>query len=71
MPPAIAVGVLIVVAALLVLAHPASAQGNASPCADGSAVPDAANNPGLVSDCDALLASRGHPCRNRNAELGG
>ncbi len=27
-------------------------------CSTGSAVPDAANNPGLVSDCEALLASR-------------
>ena len=27
-------------------------------CATGSAVPDTANNPGLVSDCEALLASR-------------
>ena len=30
----------------------------ASPCATGSAVPDAANNPGLVSDCDTLLAAK-------------
>ena len=29
-----------------------------NPCATEGAVPDAANNPGLVSDCDALLASR-------------
>ena len=29
-----------------------------SDCASGSAVPDAASNPGLVSDCEALLASR-------------
>ena len=29
-----------------------------SVCATGSAVPDAANNPGLVSDCETLLASR-------------
>ena len=27
-------------------------------CATGGAVPDAANNPGLVSDCEALLAAR-------------
>ena len=27
-------------------------------CMIGSAVPDAANNPGLVSDCEALLAAR-------------
>ena len=29
-----------------------------SACATGRAVPDAANNPGLVSDCEALLAAR-------------
>ena len=29
-----------------------------SVCATGSAVPDAANNPGLVSDCEALLEAR-------------
>ena len=27
-------------------------------CSTGTAVPDPANNPGLVSDCEALLASR-------------
>ena len=30
----------------------------AGTCATGSAVADAANNPGLVSDCEALLAAR-------------
>ena len=29
-----------------------------SHCANGIAVPDPANNPGLVSDCEALLAAR-------------
>ena len=29
-----------------------------SACATGGAVPDAANNPGLVSDCAVLLAAR-------------
>ena len=29
-----------------------------SDCATGGAVADAANNPGLVSDCEALLAAR-------------
>ena len=29
-----------------------------SACASGGAVPDAANNPGLVSDCEALLAAK-------------
>ena len=32
--------------------------GETSACATGSAVPDAANNPGLVADCDTLLAAR-------------
>ena len=27
-------------------------------CANGEAVSDAANNPGLVSDCEVLLAAR-------------
>ena len=43
---------------MLVIVHPASAQTDTSSCATGVAVPDAANNPGLVSDCEALLASR-------------
>ena len=29
-------------------------------CSNGTSVPDPDNNPGLVSDCEALLASRGH-----------
>ena len=29
-----------------------------SPCANGIAVPDPANNPGLVADCDSLLSAR-------------
>ena len=29
-----------------------------SPCANGIAVPDPANNPGLVADCDLLLSAR-------------
>ena len=32
------------------------AQQDTSACASGGAVPDAANNPGLVADCEALLA---------------
>ena len=43
-----------------------------SACATGGAVPDAANNPGLVSDCEALLASRdsltGTATRNWSAD---
>ena len=33
-------------------------QQDTSACATGGAVPDAANNPGLVSDCEALLAGK-------------
>ena len=53
-----AVITLALLAAVLVPAHPASAQSDASPCAAGGAVADPANNPGLVSDCDTLLAAR-------------
>ena len=49
---------LLLIAAVLVPVQPASAQGNTASCADGGAVSDAANNPGLVSDCDTLLAAR-------------
>ena len=42
--------------AFLLLVHPASAESDAASCATGGAVEDAANNPGLVADCDALLA---------------
>ena len=56
--PAAAFGVLALLATMLVIVHPASAQTDTSSCATGVAVPDAANNPGLVSDCEALLASR-------------
>ncbi len=53
-----AAGVLIVLGTLPVLVHSDSAQGEAGPCATGSAVVHAEDNPGLVSDCNALLASR-------------
>ena len=33
-------------------------QATTGDCATGGAVPDAANNPGLVSDCEVLLAAR-------------
>ncbi len=49
---------LTMAAALFVDANPTSAHYEASSCADGGAVADAANNPGLVSDCDTLLAAR-------------
>ena len=53
-----------VVSSVLLLAEsvsvsPASADVNDAPtCSTGGAVPDAANNPGLVSDCESLLAGR-------------
>ena len=47
---------LALLAALLVGGSTASAQ--TPPCATGAAVPDAANNPGLVADCTALLAAK-------------
>ena len=37
----------------------ASATPATSACVTGTAVPDAGNNPGLVADCDVLLAARG------------
>ena len=56
--PAAAFGVLALLATMLVIVHPASAQSDTTHCAAGVAVPDAANNPGLVSDCEALLEAR-------------
>ena len=37
---------------------PSAASAQPSPCANGIAVPDPANNPGLVADCDSLLSAR-------------
>ena len=39
------------------------------PCANGVAVPNPQDNPGLVADCTALLEGPGHPGRQRHAEL--
>ena len=53
-----------VVSSVLLLAEsvsvsPASADVIDAPtCSTGGAVPDAANNPGLVSDCESLLVGR-------------
>ena len=58
MPSAMAVITLALLAAMLVAAHPASAQSDTASCATGGAVANPANNPGLVSDCDTLLAAR-------------
>ena len=43
--------------AILAAAYPVYAQSN-SACAAGGAVADAASNPELAADCDALLAAR-------------
>ena len=53
----VAVAMALLAAALVPLL-PAHAQGNAASCANGTAVPDPSNNPGLVSDCEALLSAR-------------
>ena len=45
-------------AAALLPLFPAYAQSGAGSCANGIAVPDWANNPGLVSDCETLLSAR-------------
>ena len=56
---AIALVILALLSAWLVLVSPASAQSDEpTTCASGGAVPAPDNNPGLVSDCEALLASR-------------
>ena len=51
---------------------PATVQ-TSGPCATGTAVPDAANNPGLVADCTALLEAkdtlRGTGALNWSADL--
>ena len=48
-------------ASLLAMVQPVSAQSNADSCATEGAVADPDNNPGLVADCEALLASSGCP----------
>ncbi len=57
--PAVVVGALVLLAATLVTVRSTSAQSTTTPtCSTGAAVPDADNNLGLVSDCEALQASR-------------
>ena len=56
--PAAAIGALALLVAMMALVHPAFSEGVAASCATGRAVEDAANNLGLVSDCDALLVAR-------------
>ena len=59
LPSAPSAIVPLLLALVLATIQSASAQTNDAPtCATGSAVPDAAGNPGLMSDCEALLASR-------------
>ena len=57
-PPAMAAGALALLAAVFVLVNPASAQRGGTTCSTAGAVSDAANNPGLVSDCNTLMAAR-------------
>ena len=56
--PTIAAGAMALLAASLLPFLTAYAQANATSCANGVAVPDPSNNPGLVSDCEALLEAR-------------
>ena len=56
--PTIAVATMALLAAVFVPLLPTYAQGNAASCANGIAVPDPSDNPGLVSDCAALLSAR-------------
>ena len=57
--PALAVTGLLLLAFVVVTIRTATAQTTTPPtCATGTAVPDPDNNPGLVSDCEALLEAR-------------
>ena len=55
--PVAAVVALGLLAVTLLAVHPVSAQSGSISCVGGNAVPDADNNPGLLADCDALLAA--------------
>ena len=58
-PQSIAVGVLALLAgSMLMVGHPALAHTDAVSCSTGGAVANPASNPGLVSDCETLLAAR-------------
>ena len=67
---ALAVVALILLAGVLVTIRPALAQ-TSNTCAAGTAVPDPDNNPGLVSDCEALLGGTRHVGGYRDTELVG
>ena len=56
--PTIAAGAMALLVTALVPLLPTYAQNDAFSCANGAAVPNSANNPGLVSDCEALLGAR-------------
>ena len=59
MPKSIkAVPLLLAIALLVSITSLVSAQTGQASCDTDGAVADAANNPGLVSDCSALLAAR-------------
>ena len=56
--PTVAAVAMVLLAAALVPLLPAYAQSGTGSCANGIAVPDPANNSGLVSDCEVLLSAR-------------
>ena len=57
--PAVAMATLVLLTVALITIRSTSAQSTDTPtCSTSAAVPDPDNNPGLVSDCEALLASR-------------
>ena len=53
-----AIPLLLVIVLIVSITSVVSAQSGPASCANDGAVTDAANNPGLVSDCAGLLASR-------------
>ena len=56
--PTVIAGAMALLVAALVPLLPTYAQNDAFSCAHGAAVPNSADNPGLVSDCEALLGAR-------------
>ena len=57
-PPTFLLVALTLAAAVLAFAQPAHAQSGTGPCATGGPIPNPQSNPGLVSDCETLLAVR-------------
>ena len=59
-----AIAAAAVIGLAIIIAVPAAAQN--SPCSNGAAVPNPASNPGLVADCEALLAAKDELRGNAN-----